>query len=255
MTAGSEPSSRASSQSSPDMLPPAWPRIVALSGVAFAVLLVIGWFLSGGDAPDYAATDEEWTKWAGDTRSRSRIGAFVTLLAGFALLHFAGVIRSVLGDAETRVHGVVHLARAAFAGAIVGAAGIATAIVIVSAATSEGANADPVVTRAVATASAGPYLVAAMGFAALLSAGGVATLRTGALPQWTAIVAIIGAIAFLIAFLTLIAGTGEDSVFGYGFLPGILALVIWSSATSIARYRAVVATASELGARAANDQR
>ena len=27
---------------------------------------------------------------------------------------------------------------------------------------------------------------------------------------------------------------GEDSVFGYGFLPGILALVIWSIATSIA---------------------
>jgi hypothetical protein len=39
--------------------------------------------------------------------------------------------------------------------------------------------------------------------------------------------------------LTLIAGTGEDSVFGYGFLPGILALVIWSIATSIAIYRAV----------------
>ena len=51
--------------------------------------------------------------------------------------------------------------------------------------------------------------------------------------------ALIGAVAFLITFLTLIAGTGEDSVFGYGFLPGILALVIWSIATSIARYRAL----------------
>ena len=37
----------------------------------------------------------------------------------------------------------------------------------------------------------------------------------------------------------LIAGTGEDSVFGFGFFPGVLALVIWSVATSIARYRAV----------------
>ena len=49
--------------------------------------------------------------------------------------------------------------------------------------------------------------------------------------------ALIGAVAFLITFLTLIAGTGKDSVFGYGFLPGILALVIWSIATSIAMYR------------------
>jgi hypothetical protein len=46
--------------------------------------------------------------------------------------------------------------------------------------------------------------------------------------------------------LTVIAGTGEDSVFGYGFLPGILALVIWSIATSIASYRALT-TARGLG--------
>jgi hypothetical protein len=28
---------------------------LALSGVVFAVLLLIGWFASGGDAPDYGA--------------------------------------------------------------------------------------------------------------------------------------------------------------------------------------------------------
>jgi len=38
--------------SSTDTLPPSWQRLLALSGVAFAVLLVFGWFLSGGDAPD-----------------------------------------------------------------------------------------------------------------------------------------------------------------------------------------------------------
>ena len=63
--------------------------------------------------------------------------------------------------------------------------------------------------------------------------------------------ALVGAIAFLITFLTVIAGAGEDSVFGYGFLPGILTLVIWSTATSILRYRAVASTAGEVGARKA----
>ncbi len=62
--------------------------------------------------------------------------------------------------------------------------------------------------------------------------------------------ALIGAVAFLFTFITVIAGTGEDSVFGYGFLPGILALVIWSVATSIATYRAE-ATDGAPGARAA----
>jgi len=212
---------------------------VALSGVAFAVLLLFGWFLSGGDAPDYTATDETWTHWADTNRVRSSIGGFIILLAGFALLHFAGTIGSVLGRAETTVHGSVQLARAAFAGAVVGAAGIAMAIVTVAAATSEGADADPVVSRAVATASAGPYLVAAMGFATLLGSAGLLTLRSGVFARWTAIVALVGAVAFFITFGTLIAGLGKDSAFGYGFLPGILALVIWSIATSIATYRAV----------------
>ncbi len=157
-----------------------------------------------------------------------------------ALLHFAGIIRSALGSAEMAVAGSVQLARAAFAGAVVGATGIAMAIVTVAAATSEGAHADPVVSRAVATASAGPYLVAAMGFASLLGAAGLLTVRCGALPRWTGIVALVGAVAFAIPFLTLIAGTGKDTVFGYGFLPGILALATWSIATSITSFRAVV---------------
>ncbi len=227
----------------PDALPATWQRLLALSGVVFAILFLIGWFASGGDAPDYGATDQEWTEWADDNQWRSRIGAFAMLLAGFVFLHFVGTIRSVLGSAETTVRGSAQLARIAFAGAISGIAGMSMAIVIIASATSEGADADPVVSRAVATASAGPFLVSAMGFAALLLPAGLLTLRTGVFARWTGFVALIGALSFLIAFLTLIAGLGQDSVFGFGFFPGVLALVIWSIATSIARYRAVATTA------------
>ena len=99
-------------------------------------------------------------------------------------------------------------------------------------------------TRAVTTASAGPFLLAAMGFAAFLVAAGLLTLRTGVFARWTGIVALIGAVWFLVAFAAVLSGLGEDSLFGYGFFPGVLALVIWSIATSIARYRAVPTTAS-----------
>ena len=224
----------------PDTLPPSWQRLLALSGVVFAVLFVLGWFLSGGNAPDYAAADQDWTKWAEDNQWKSRIGAFLMLLAGFVFLHFAGTIRSVLGSAETTVHGSVQLARVAFAGALTGITGITMAIVMIAAAATEGANADPGVSRAVAgAAAAGPYFVAAMGFAALLGAAGLITLRSGVFARWVGIVALLGAVSFLITFFALIQGTSEDSVFGYGFLPGILALAIWSIATSIASYRAV----------------
>ena len=55
--------------------------------------------------------------------------------------------------------------------------------------------------------------------------------------------ALLGALSFVITFFALIQGTSEDSVFGYGFLPGILALAIWSIGTSLAAYRAVATTA------------
>jgi len=159
-------------------------------------------------------------------------------------LHFAGTIRSVLGSAETTVRGSVQLAHIAFAGAITGIVGITMAIVMIGAATSVGADAEPMVSRAVTTASAGPYLVATMGFATLLGASGLLTLQTGVFARWTGIVALVSAVAFLITFLTLLEGTGEDSLGGYGFLPGILALVIWSIATSAARYRAATSPAT-----------
>ena len=222
---------------------PPWQRLLALSGVAFAVLLVAGWFLSGGNTPDYAAPDQDWTKWADDNQWRSRVGGFLILLAGFVFLHFAGTIRSVLGSAEATVRGPVQLARVAFAGALTGITGITTAIVIIASAATEGADADPVVSKAVTSVAAGPYFVAAMGFAVMLAAAGLLTLRSGVFARWTGIVALIGALSFVVTFLALIQGTSEDSVFGYGFLPGILALAIWSTATSVAASRAVATSA------------
>jgi hypothetical protein len=104
---------------------------------------------------------------------------------------------------------------------------------------SEGAHANPVVSRAVTTSSAGPFLVGAMGFAAFLVGVGVLTLRSEVFSHWTGIVALIGAVCFLITFLTTLNNTGSGSVFGYAFFPALLSLMIWTIAASLARYRAV----------------
>jgi hypothetical protein len=222
---------------SPDTLPQSWQRVLALSGVAFAILFLVGWFASGANTPDYAAADQTWTTWADDNQWRTRIGAFSMLLAGFLFLHFAATVRSALGSPGT-------LARVAFAGAVTGIAGMCMAIVMTAGATTEGADANPVVSRAVMTAAGGPFLVSAMGFAAFLMAAGLLTLRTGVFARWTGYVALIGSVAFLVTFGALLTGTGEDSPFGYGFFPGVLAFVIWSIATSIACSRAVGRTPS-----------
>ena len=158
-------------------------------------------------------------------------------IAAFVFLHFAATIRGTLGTAETTVRGSTQLARVAFAGALIGIAGMATAIVMIATASSEGADADPAVSRAVTTASGGPFFVSAMGFAALLMAAGILAFWLGfralGRPRRNR------RRGFVYSFLALIAGTGEDSVFGYGFFPGVLAVVVWSIATSVALYRAV----------------
>jgi len=222
-----------------DALPRSWQRLLALSGILFALLFVVGWFTTGGVTPHYSAPDQDWTKWAQDNKWNGRISGFLMLLAGFVFLHFLGAIRTVLGGAESPVRGSAQLARTAYAGGLTGMAGIAIASVTLAAASSNGAEADPVVSKAVATASGGPFLVAAMGFAAFLMAAGLLTVRTGVFARWTGIVALIGAVCFLITFLTVIDGTTDGSVFGYAFFPAIVSLVVWAVATSVARYRAL----------------
>jgi hypothetical protein len=141
--------------------PTTTPRWLALSGIVFAVLFLVGWFASGALTPDYGAADEDWTNWADGNQWRSRISAFSMLLAGFVFLHFAATTRSVPGTPESADRASPYLARVAFAGGVTGMAGMTMAMVMTAGATTEGADSDPVVSRAVMTASGGPFLVAA----------------------------------------------------------------------------------------------
>ena len=102
------------------------------------MLFVIGWFASGGDAPDYGASDQAWTNWADDNQWRSRIGGFSMLLAGFVFLFFLSRCGAFSARPSRRSR-VEHssLAQRSRAASI-GIAGMTTAIVIISSATSEG---------------------------------------------------------------------------------------------------------------------
>ena len=164
-----------------DALPTSWQRLLALSGVVFAALFVVGWFTTGGLTPDYTAPDQDWIDWANDNKWNGRISGFLMLLAGFVLLYFMGAIRGVLGSAESPGRGSAQLARVVFGGALTGMAGMAMASVTLAAASTNGADVNPLVSKAVATAAGGPFLVAAMGFAAFLMAVGLLTLQTESL--------------------------------------------------------------------------
>ncbi len=212
-------------------------RLLALSGIVFVPLFLVGWFGSGGVTPHYNASDQDWVNWADDNQWNARISAFAMLLAAFVFLYFMAGIRATLASAESRVHRSAGLGRVAFAGAIIGIAAMAMALVTMAAASSDGASVDPAVAKSVTTGAAGPFMVAAMGFAAFLMAAGLVTLRTGVFARWTGIVALIGAVSFLITFLVVLDGTTDGSNFGYGFFPGAVALATWTAAASISTYR------------------
>ena len=218
-----------------------WQRLLALSGVAFAPLFIVGCQASSvADAPNYTAADQKWIKWAHDDHIKGRVSSFALVLAAFVFIYFLGAFRSVLDEAEFSVRGSKELARVAFAGALTGIVGMTMAFVTIANASAPGANAEPVVSKAVTTSAAGPFLVGAAGFSAFLLATGVLTLRTGVLSRWTGFVALLGAASFAITLLTILNNAGNGSAFGYAFFPAMLSFVVWTVATSLARYRAVV---------------
>jgi hypothetical protein len=85
-----------------------WPRLLALSGAAFALLFVVGWFTNGGLTPHYDEPNQAWTNWARDNQSNGRISAFLMLLAGFAFLYFMGIVRRVSAARSPRFTGLDH---------------------------------------------------------------------------------------------------------------------------------------------------
>jgi len=219
---------------------PRWQRLLALSGVAFAPFFAVGWLTSAvANSPNYIEADQKWIKWAHDDHIKGRVSSFALVLAVFLFIYFLASLRSALEEAETLVRGSKELARVAFAGALTGIVGITMAFVSFANAAAPGANADPVVSKAVSTSAAGPFLVGAAAFSAFLLATGVLTLRTGVLARWTGFVALIGAACFFVTLLTILNNSGNGSAFGYAFFPAMLSLVVWTVATSLARYRAV----------------
>ena len=89
-----------------DVLPTSWQRLLALSGILFALLFVVGWFTTGGVTPHYTEPDQEWTNWARDNQWNGRISDFAMLLAGFVFLHFWGRSGACLGVRSPRLAGL-----------------------------------------------------------------------------------------------------------------------------------------------------
>src|SRR3954467_13542302 len=93
-------------------------RPLALAGIAFVPLFLVGWFASGGVTPHYNAPAQDWLNWAHDNQWNGRISAFAMLLGALTFFYFMSMVRSVLVGSRGR--GAAHLTRVVFAAGLVG---------------------------------------------------------------------------------------------------------------------------------------
>ena len=193
-----------------------WNRWLALAGILFAILFVVGFLFAGSiDTSESDAKIISDVKDSG-TQTFTIVGAYLMAVAAVMLLCFAARLRTLLGEAEG---GHETLASLAFVGGGVCAALImvgAFALAAVPAALVFGSSPDPTnadAARYIPQFGFGIVLVGAM-FSAIVMmlSTSIIALRTGVLPAWFGWLGIVASIVVL---------------FSAFFIP-VIALPIWA---------------------------
>lgn len=194
-----------------------WSRLAPLTGLVFAVLVVVAIVTSGGETPKANASPAKVIAFYTVHRSETETSAILFALAFLVVVLFAGSLRSYL----RRSPGTEGLAAIVLAGGVLMAAGALT----VSGAEYGLAHHLTGLTPGAAQAAnfvAQELFLPLLGGAFLFAvASGLAILRGARLPKWLGWVAIVMGIVVLIPPAGMVA---------------LLAFVIWSVIVSILMY-------------------
>lgn len=161
--------------------------LVPLTGVAFIVVVVIG-FLVAGEPPDVDNPVQEIVDHYVDNKDSVQVGAGLQTLAAALLLFFAGYLRRVLRTAEGEGG---MLSAVALAGATVMAGGAALDATISFALAETADNIEPTAVQALQALWDNDFFPVALGAAVLLLASGISIAVHGSLPRWLGWVAIV----------------------------------------------------------------
>ena len=178
---------------------------MAVAGLAFAVLFVLGWVLLR-ERPLLSATDQELIDYFGDPANRrtSRLaGLYVVPFAAIAFIWFMAAMRArfvAAGGRENVLLSTVHMmAGALFVAAmfLVGAVELAMAWMVD---TADGAVVDVAAARAMlALGTALAQMVALRGGAVFIAVSTTRAMRSGLFPRWYGIVSLVLALTLLLA--------------------------------------------------------
>jgi hypothetical protein len=178
--------------------------LAPLTGVAFVVVLIIG-FLVSGEPPDVKNPAQEIVDHYVDNKDSVQIGVGLELIAAALLLFFAGYLRKVLRAAPGEGG---MLPAVALAGATVMAAGAALDGTISFVLAESAGDIEPAAVQALQAIWDNDWPPIALGAAVLLLASGLSIALYGALPRWLGWVAILLGVIGLtpIGFVSFLGG-------------------------------------------------
>lgn len=189
-------------------------RFIALTGVIWAVLAVVGIVTSGGETPNGEASPAKVISYYSEHTSEIKLSAVFFFLAFLFFLLFCGTLRSFLRR-NLANEGLATLMLVSGA-ALTVAAGIGGGVELGIAKNIH--HLTPAAAQALNVVENEVFLPALIAGFVFSLCNGIAILRGSLLPRWLGWVAIVIAIVFLVPPA------------GFG---GLLALILWSAVVSI----------------------
>jgi hypothetical protein len=193
-------------------------RFASLTGVVFAVMVVVGIFSSGGETPDANASPAKVIAYYTTHRSEVETSAILFALAFLFLVLFAGSLRSYLRQTSA----AEGLSALVLAGGVLMAAGALTGSGVEYGLAHKLQGLGPETAQALNFLGQELFLPILAGAFVFAVASGLAILRGARLPKWLGWVAIVLGIAALIPPASF---------------PALLGFAIWSVIVSILIYR------------------
>lgn len=203
-------------------------RLAPLTGVVFAVLVVVA-IVTGGETPDANASPAKVIAYYGSHRSEIETSSILFALAFLVLVLFAGALRSYM----RRTPAAEGLASIVLAGGVLMAAGVLIGTSVEYGLAHNLNRLTPASAQTMNVLGNEMFLPVIGGAFLFAIASGLAILRGVSLPRWLGWVSIVLAIAVLIPPLSF---------------PALLVFTIWSVIVSILIYRRTGPAASALPA-------
>jgi hypothetical protein len=154
--------------------------LAPLTGVAFFVILIVGFAISGEPKSADDPVEEIVEFWV-DNKDSVMIGSILAAIAGTFLIFFGAYLRKVLraagGEGET-------LSLVSFVGLVLVALGIAIDATISFALAEAADDIDPTAVQALQALWDNDFIPIALGVLAFIWATAISVIRTGVLPKW-----------------------------------------------------------------------